>query len=309
MAGVGATIAPQLKELANDFGAMAEKILKWVQANPELAGNITKLIIVLGVFAAAIGAASLALSYIYYPLSRLWLLIAANPISALIAALVLLVTKWDFVKHTVSTGWKWLKDNLLGDNWFTKMLEGIAGAIDVVISKIREWIGLGNEAKKFQVNDVTSTTIATGNQAANAIATINSKGFSSGGYTGNGGKYSPAGIVHRGEYVLTKEATSKWGVGLLNAMNYSSKATGLAALASNVALAQPALVKVDTRPPVAINVQQNPATQAISPNINITINAAQGQSEQAIARAVQRELDNYFRQQNARNRSSLMDRY
>lgn len=30
-------------------------------------------------------------------------------------------------------------------------------------------------------------------------------GFSSGGYTGNGGKYEPAGVVHKGEGVLTQE--------------------------------------------------------------------------------------------------------
>jgi hypothetical protein len=30
-------------------------------------------------------------------------------------------------------------------------------------------------------------------------------GFSSGGYTGRGGKYEPAGIVHKGEYVIPKE--------------------------------------------------------------------------------------------------------
>ena len=45
-------------------------------------------------------------------------------------------------------------------------------------------------------------------------------GFASGGYTGNGGKYQPAGVVHRGEYVITKEATSRLGIGFLNHLNY-----------------------------------------------------------------------------------------
>lgn len=36
-------------------------------------------------------------------------------------------------------------------------------------------------------------------------------GFSSGGYTGDGGKYDPAGIVHKGEFVFTKEATQRIG--------------------------------------------------------------------------------------------------
>ncbi|MBA8251930.1 phage tail tape measure protein [Escherichia coli] len=40
-------------------------------------------------------------------------------------------------------------------------------------------------------------------------------GFAGGGFTGSGGKYEPAGIIHRGEFVFTKEATSRIGVGNL----------------------------------------------------------------------------------------------
>lgn len=46
------------------------------------------------------------------------------------------------------------------------------------------------------------------------------KGFATGGFTGQGGKYTPAGIVHKGEYVMTKEATSRLGVGMLDSLNY-----------------------------------------------------------------------------------------
>lgn len=38
------------------------------------------------------------------------------------------------------------------------------------------------------------------------------KGYSSGGYTGDGGKYEPAGIVHRGEYVVNSETTRDLGL-------------------------------------------------------------------------------------------------
>lgn len=48
-------------------------------------------------------------------------------------------------------------------------------------------------------------------------------GFSEGGYTGPGGKYKPAGIVHAGEYVLNKEATRELGLPLLNALNQGIK--------------------------------------------------------------------------------------
>lgn len=55
------------------------------------------------------------------------------------------------------------------------------------------------------------------------LSQLSSIGFSSGGYTGNGGKYTPAGIVHRGEYVLTKEATARLGLGYLDYLNYGTK--------------------------------------------------------------------------------------
>ena len=38
------------------------------------------------------------------------------------------------------------------------------------------------------------------------------KGYSSGGYTGDGGKYEPAGIVHRGEYVINASTTKDLGL-------------------------------------------------------------------------------------------------
>lgn len=38
--------------------------------------------------------------------------------------------------------------------------------------------------------------------------------FATGGFTGTGGKYEPAGIVHRGEFVFTKEATTGHGAHL-----------------------------------------------------------------------------------------------
>lgn len=46
-------------------------------------------------------------------------------------------------------------------------------------------------------------------------------GFASGGYTGAGGKYAPAGIVHRGEYVFDAASTSRIGVGNLERIRRS----------------------------------------------------------------------------------------
>ncbi|MDW5314091.1 phage tail tape measure protein [Rhizobium sp. PL01] len=43
--------------------------------------------------------------------------------------------------------------------------------------------------------------------------------YDRGGYTGDGGKLEPAGVVHRGEYVMSKAATARIGVGNLEAMH------------------------------------------------------------------------------------------
>ena len=53
-------------------------------------------------------------------------------------------------------------------------------------------------------------------------------GFAEGGYTGHGGKYEPAGVVHRGEYVLPQEVVRSIGVGNLDALRsmYTGAAPG-----------------------------------------------------------------------------------
>lgn len=45
-----------------------------------------------------------------------------------------------------------------------------------------------------------------------SVPSFRPTGFDAGGFTGHGGKYEPAGIVHRGEFVFNKESTSRIGV-------------------------------------------------------------------------------------------------
>lgn len=47
-------------------------------------------------------------------------------------------------------------------------------------------------------------------------------GFSDGGFTGNGGKFEPAGIVHKGEYVLPQEVVARIGTARLDALRLGS---------------------------------------------------------------------------------------
>lgn len=51
-----------------------------------------------------------------------------------------------------------------------------------------------------------------------SITSAAAVGFDSGGYTGPGGKYQPAGIVHKGEYVFDQASTNRIGVSQLEAL-------------------------------------------------------------------------------------------
>ncbi|MDX0262891.1 TIGR02594 family protein [Sinorhizobium meliloti] len=48
-------------------------------------------------------------------------------------------------------------------------------------------------------------------------------GFARGGFTGHGGTYQPKGVVHGGEYVFSKAATNRIGVGALDRMHAAAK--------------------------------------------------------------------------------------
>ncbi|KAA3529025.1 hypothetical protein DXM29_09500 [Agrobacterium tumefaciens] len=97
-------------------------------------------------------------------------------------------------------------------------------------------------------------------------------GFASGGYTGDGGMYEPAGVVHKGEYVMSKKATSRIGVGNLEAMHRG--ALGGFAEGGFVGNAP------SIRTPDLKAANGNTAVQAISINAPITVNGSAGTPEQ-----------------------------
>lgn len=85
--------------------------------------------------------------------------------------------------------------------------------------------------------------------------------FATGGYTGDGGKYQPAGIVHRGEYVITKEATARLGRGYLDYLNYGKRGF---ANGGGVAV-----------PNVPMSYERSSANNATSNQVSININIDQ----------------------------------
>lgn len=86
-------------------------------------------------------------------------------------------------------------------------------------------------------------------------------GFADGGYTGDGGKHQPAGVVHRGEYVLSKEATRKAGVANLDALHSSLKGYAAGGYVGSA----PSIHKPDLKP--ANSNSSNVVT--IAPTINL----------------------------------------
>lgn len=60
--------------------------------------------------------------------------------------------------------------------------------------------------------EVGSAGAVSSNLGASQAGYSSAYGFSDGGYTGDGGKYEPAGIVHAGEFVLRREVVSQPGM-------------------------------------------------------------------------------------------------
>jgi lambda family phage tail tape measure protein len=104
-------------------------------------------------------------------------------------------------------------------------------------------------------------------------------GFASGGYTGRGAASSVAGVVHGGEYVFSKRATDRIGVGNLDAIH--KRARGYAG-GGHVATLPRVQAPANDRGPSDMN-------------INVTVNGARGNQEvrEMVAAGVREGLSKY----------------
>ncbi|WP_407289444.1 phage tail length tape measure family protein [Raoultella planticola] len=121
----------------------------------------------------------------------------------------------------------------------------------------------------FPSNLMAMATVAM--ETANIVSNIKAvadTGFASGGYTGPGGKYQPAGIVHKGEYVFDQASTNRIGVSQLEALRNgqpldatlgrSGFGTGVQNVSNNQ---QTTVIKPTvTVPPITINGNPSDAT-------------------------------------------------
>ncbi|SBH10355.1 phage tail length tape measure family protein [Klebsiella pneumoniae] len=94
-----------------------------------------------------------------------------------------------------------------------------AFAIADSMVKIQQAIASGAVSAPYPANIIAMASIAA--QTASIVSNIQAVsgvGFASGGYTGPGSKYQPAGIVHKGEYVFDQASTNRIGVSQLEAL-------------------------------------------------------------------------------------------
>ncbi len=108
-------------------------------------------------------------------------------------------------------------------------------------------------------------------------------GFADGGFTGRGGKYEPAGVVHRGEYVISAAATKRLGVGNLERLHESAKRgyangglVGASKLASGAA-------------PLAA--REPSQTVSIAPTINVNANGGTHEQNSDLAKQISKQVE------------------
>ncbi|MGS7189303.1 phage tail tape measure protein [Enterobacter cloacae subsp. dissolvens] len=130
-------------------------------------------------------------------------------------------------------GWAEYEDS--ATNVYDNVASVSQGAFSAMSSSLADFFTTG----KANFNDYLTTFLKGITQMLTQIALVNTAksaagifGFSgggavpqfdSGGYTGAGGKFEPKGIVHGGEFVFTKEATSAIGVENLYAMMHNAQ--------------------------------------------------------------------------------------
>ncbi len=133
----------------------------------------------------------------------------AASIAALATAYDMAKEKAEFFEDITQQLKDGIVDSIVAGESFKGVLAGIAKALAKAALEAALF-GTGPLASLFGGNMV-------------GTGALSFLGFSGGGFTGPGGKYEPKGIVHGGEYVFSKAAVQRIGVGNLEAMHRSLK--------------------------------------------------------------------------------------
>ncbi|WP_198394398.1 phage tail protein [Brevibacterium yomogidense] len=148
---------------------------------------------------------------------------------------------WDGIKTAIDTVWKFVRDKV-----FDPMVNAVKNTLPNAFEKGKDAIGKAwdkvRDVAKKPIKFVIDTVINKGiiDNFNKIASTFNvdkidrvslPKGFATGGWTGAGRKYQPAGVVHADEYVIRKESQQKlsrtYGRGVLDHMNRFGSIPGL----------------------------------------------------------------------------------
>lgn len=211
-------------------------VLTAIAGSPEL---LTAMVIGIGLLVVAWKLLGLQALIAGGKMALAWL-IGMGPVGWIIAAVIALVAiiiyNWDWIVAVTKDLWeKGIKpvfDAIA--NFITK---DVPNAFRDGVGFIKTfWDGLMDIAKKpikFVIETVINDGLINGLNNIGGFLGLGKiprlalpDGFADGGYTGPGGKYQPAGIVHAGEVVWSQADIARWGgVGVVEAMR---KAVGYA---------------------------------------------------------------------------------
>ena len=177
--------------------------------------------------------------YIFQPIVN-WINVHLAPKFKWLKSVI--ATAWGNIKSNISRVWNFIRDKV-----FSPLKNAITKSVPDAFEKGKDAIGKAwdkvRDVAKKPVKFVVETIINKGiidnfNKIAKTFGVDEMpkvklpKGFATGGYTGTGGKYAPAGVVHADEYVLRKEAQNKisrtHGRSFLDHMNRTGDVPGYA---------------------------------------------------------------------------------
>lgn len=173
---------------------------------------------------------------------------------------------------------------------FTGMATGALSAREAVMQLITQIMRLIIQKRILAMVEAMSGAGGIGGLVLGGLAGVLGGGFAAGGFTGRGGKHEPAGIVHRGEYVMSKAATTAIGVGNLEALHNAAKR----------GYSGGGLVGGDGRPKMPSAARTAPVRESVpqvSISAPITVNGSAGTPEQNddLAKRMSREMENTMR--------------
>ena len=105
------------------------------------------------------------------------------------------------------------------------ILQATGDALETRIENELLLAGVQAFRASIERGDETQVALQEGTKAVAAAQVFKSlakEGFHDGGYTGDGNEYDVAGVVHKGEFVMTKNQTSKYGFNGSNAKDFDN---------------------------------------------------------------------------------------